>query len=694
MNESNKEAAALKGIPEESLKSSCEICNGLCALDIKVRGEEIVRVRGRAGHTVSKGYICPKGRAVNEIINAPDRIKTPLIKSSGKEWQEVSPADALIYISERLNSTKNKYGAEAVAVHVGRAGVKKQFTYYLERLSAAFGTPNFSTSGSHCHLSKKMANVMTYGVLPIPDFKNSRCMVLWGSNPARSCPLLMRDINKARQKGARLIVIDPRSTSTARKSDLHLQIRPGTDGALALAVLNVIIQRELFDKKFVKDWTVGFDKLVDLVVNYTPEKVESITWVPSKKIVEAAYLYADNSPACISMGIALELQSNGFQTARAISILQAVCGNLDIAGGALFALPAALNSLKIKRDDVTCRPAVGQEEYPLFYKYNDTAQANIFARSILEGKPYPLKAMVVAGSNPVLTWPNAERVKKAFTNLEFLVVAENFMTETAKLADVIFPVSTFLSRDELCDFAALNGRPILYFSPKIKEEPVMTDCEFCKNLAVEMGFEKYFPWENEKDALNYRLKPLGISIEALSQCLDEGYEYRVKEEKKYLKTGFHTKSGKVEIYSEEMQEYGYDPLPVYKEPVESPLSTPELFKRYPLILTSGARTTAYMHSRFHNIPSLRQLEPEPELEVHSDTAQSLGIENGEKVMVESPRGKIQIKVKITGNILPGVISIPHGWDESNANILSDDEALDPVTGFPPVRSLLARIVRK
>ncbi|UNC90847.1 molybdopterin-containing oxidoreductase family protein [Candidatus Contubernalis alkaliaceticus] len=689
-----KKAVLSESIPGESFITSCEICNGLCSLNVLIRGEEIVRVSGRKEHSVSRGYICPKGMAVDEIINAPDRIKTPLIKKSGEEWQAVSPTDALTYIAERLNTIKEKYGAEALAVHVGRAGVRKEFTHYLKRFSAAFGSPNFSTAGSHCHLSKKMANEMTYGILPIPDFKNSSCIVLWGSNPAKSSPLLMRDINKAMQKGSRLLVIDPRNTSTTLKSDLHLQIRPGTDGALALAMLHVIIKNELYNKDFVKDWTIGFNQLVDLVVNYTPEKVESITWVPSEKIIEAAYLYAKNTPACISVGIALELQSNGFQTARAISILQAICGNLDVAGGVLFAPPAVLNSLKIEKDEAVSKPAIGQEEYPLFYKYNNNAQANIFARAILEGKPYPLKAMMVAGSNSVLTWPNAERVKRAFSSLEFLVVVENFMTETAKLADVVFPVNTFLSRDELCDFASLKGMPRLCLSPKIKEEPVMTDWELCKKLAVEMGLGKYFTWENEVEALNYRLKPLGISVEKLKQRLDEGYEYKVKEEKKYLKSGFSTSSGKVEIYSEELKEYGYDPLPFYNEPAESPVSTPQLYGEYPLILTSGARTMAYMHSRFHNIPSLRQLEPEPELEVHGDTANSLGIEDRELIFVESPRGRIQIRVKITDNILPGVISIPHGWDESNANNLTDDEALDPVSGFPPDRSFLARILKK
>ncbi len=678
----------------DSLVTSCEICNGLCALDIQLRGKEVVKVRGREKHAVSRGYICPKGRAVDEIVGAPDRIKTPLLKKDGGGWQEVSSSEAIAYIAERFNSIKAKYGAEALAVHVGRAGVNKEFANYLKRFSAAFGTPNFSTAESHCHLSKKMAGVITYGDLPVPDFAHSRCIVLWGSNPAASCPLLMNDINQARKKGAKLIVIDPREISPAKKADLHLQIRPGTDGALALAMLHVLIKEKLFDKKFVEKWTIGFTKLAALVDGFTPEKAESITWVPSEIIVEAARLYADNSPACISIGIALELQTNGFQTARAISIMQAICGNLDIAGGVLFAPAAKFSSLKMKRDETFSKPAVGQEKYPLFYKYNGNAQANIFARAVLDEKPYPLKAVLVAGSNPVLTWPNAGRVKKAFSSLEFLVVAENFMTETAKLADVVFPVGTFLSRDEFCDFSGLKGFPRLSLSPKIIDEPLMTDWELCRSLAVEMGLDQNFSWRDEEESLNYRLEPLGINVDTLRQSLDHGYEYKKTEGKKYLKGGFQTESGKVEIYAKELERYGYDPLPVYHEPAESPVSTPELFSEYPLILTSGARTMPYMHSRFHNIPSLRSLEPEPELEVHPRTAGNLEIVDGEHVLLESLRGRINIKVKITEDVLPGVIAIPHGWDEANANVLTDDEALDPVTGFPPGRSFLGRIVKK
>ncbi|MGI6317285.1 MAG: molybdopterin-containing oxidoreductase family protein [Dethiobacteria bacterium] len=686
-----KNSGYSKAVFADSLVTSCEICNGLCALDIRLRGKKIIKVKGREEHAVSRGYICPKGLAVDEIVNAPDRIRTPLAKNRGGRWQEVTPAEAIKIIAERFNFIKAKYGAEALAVHVGRAGINKEFKHYLKRFCAAFGTPNFSTAESHCHLSKKMAGEITYGGLPVPDFAHSRCIVLWGSNPAASCPQLMRDIKQARGKGARLIVIDPRETSTAKKSDLHLQIRPGTDGALALAMLHVLIKEKLFDKEFVEKWTIGFTELVALVDKFPPEKAESITWVPSEKIVEAARLYAGNSPACISIGIALELQTNGFQTARAISIMQAVCGNLDISGGVLFTPAAKLSSLRMEKDEAFSKPAVGQEKYPLFFKYNGNAQANMFAKAILEGKPYPLKTMLVAGSNPVLTWPNAERVKKAFSNLDFLVVTENFMTETAKLADVVFPVGTFLSRDEFCDFSGLNGLPRLSLSPKIIDEPLMTDWEFCRNLAVEMGLEQFFPWRDEVEALNYRLEPLGINLDTLRHSLDHGYEYKKTEEKKYLKSGFQTESGKVEIYSKELERHGYDPLPVYHEPAESPVSTPELFREYPLILTSGARTLPYMHSRFHNIPSLRKLEPEPELEVHPHTASNLGIEDGELVLLESPRGRINIKVRITEDILPGVIAIPHGWDEANANVLTDDEALDPVSGFPPDRSYLGRI---
>jgi len=539
-----------------------------------------------------------------------------------------------------------------------------------------------------------MANSITYGALPIPDYANSACIVLWGSDPSVSCPTLMEDINKATVYGAKLLVVDPRVTKLARRADFHLQLRPGTDGALALGIINVIIQENLYDQDFVNQWTIGFPELTELVKHYSPSKVEQITWVPEAKVIEAARLIALSSSACVTSGLALELQTNGFQALRAIAILQAITGNLDVPGGALFVPLAKLASLAPENTLESDELAIGQKEYPLFHDHTKRAQANLYAEAILTEKPYPIKGMIVAGSNPMLTWPNTDKVREALTKLEFLVVMDHFMTETAKLADLVLPASTFLARIELWNGASIYGVQKLGLSPQVLEEKdCLTDWSFWNQLAQKMGFKESFPWASEEEALNFRLEPLGLSVESLKQY-PEGYEYGQQRVKKYETTGFKTPSGKVEIYCKDLEEQGYEPLPVYREPHSSPLSMPKLARKYPLVLT-GARNVGYYHSRYRNIPSLRKMSPEPLVEIHPELAKMYGIEDGEEVVVESWRRKeIVLKAKITETIDSRVISIPHGWSESNVNLLTDDQTLDPVTGFPAYRSLLARLYKK
>jgi len=301
--------------------------------------------------------------------------------------------------------------------------------------------------------------------------------------------------------------------------------------------------------------------------------------------------------------------------------------------------------------------------------------------------------MIIAGSNPVLTWPNASKVREALSSLEFLVVVDQFKTGTARLADIILPAETFLSCYELWNSSNVNGEPRLGLAESVFEDGAAGNWLFWNGLGRKMGYEDYFPWETEEEAVNFRLKPLNLTVDDLRQ-MPSGHIYGAWEEKKYERTGFKTPSGKVEIYSEELEQYGYDPLPSFEEPAESPGSSPALASDYPLLLTTGARTIGYMHSRFHNIPSTRRLFPEPVVEVHRDKAVELGLEEGETVVVESLRGSIELKVKLTEDVNPEVIFIPHGWDEANANSLTDNKVLDPVTGFPGDRSLLARIIKK
>lgn len=671
-------------------KTICSLCGCNCGIKVKIEDNKILEVSGDKDHPVTKGFICPKGKALPSIINADDRIKKPLLKKDN-EWIEIDYKEALDIIVDKLKKLKEEYGPEALSLHTGEAGVRRQFPEYAKRFCQVYGTPNYSAAGSHCHLSKTMANKITQGFLPKADYRNSKCIVLWGYNPTNAHPEEMLAINESLRNGGKLIVVDPQETVLAKRADIHFKLRPGSDGALALGLIHIIIKENLFDKEFVENWTLGFDKLIDLVEDYDPLRVESITGVPKDLIIEGARLYANNNPSNISPGIAIELLSNGFQTARAISILQAIMGNIDIKGGGMANLPAPLLQLKIDNMEAE-KEAIGRKDFPLFYKTYGVAQANILSDAIIEEKPYPIKAMIVIGSNPLLTWPNTNKLRKAMKSLDFLVVMDNFMTETASLADLIIPGSIFLERNEIWNKVGLSGESIIGVSAKIIDGPGIVEWDFISDLAKALGYEEYFPWKTEEEAIEYRLQKLGLTFEDMKN-MDYGFVFGDFKENKYLKAGFRTPSKKLEIYSNTLEEYGYDPLPKYIEPSENPFSDKDFAREYPYTLTSGARYLEYYHSRYRNIEPLREYKDnfEPKARIHSDLAQELEIAEGEIIYIESKRGRIAIKVELTKEILPTTIVLPHGWDQANANELTDNKVLDPISGFPSDRALQVKI---
>ncbi len=674
-------------------RTVCGICSGTCGMTLRLEKGELSAIEGDSEHPVSRGHICPKGRALPEMFKTPDRLRHPLRKVGPGTWEEVSWEEAFAVLSEGLDGIRRKHGPEALAVHVGHAGVGKEFLPYAERFCALYGTPNFSTCGSHCYESKSMANMVTFGKMPIGDYARSKCIVLWGKNPGSSAPSFVNEIAEARKRGCALIVIDPRKTRLAEKADLHLQLRPGTDGALALGLLHLIVREHLYDKDFVERWTVGFDALCHAVDAYPPEEVERITGIPAGRVRKAARLYASAPAACISLGVAVELSTNGFQAARGIAALQAITGNLDIAGGAVFLNEAPLSDLQLMPGSGV-KQAIGADEYPLFHKVSRNAQANLYARAILEERPYPLKGFVVAGSNPVLTWPNSRRVREALSRLEFLAVIDPVMTATARAAHLVLPCASFLGGHELWESSHISLEPRIGIAPKIfNDGGLPTHWEIWREIAVRMGHSDAFPWKTEEEAITFRLQALKLTYDDL-RSMPEGYIYHCWTAKKYEKEGFNTDSGKVEIYSSLLEYHGYDPVPTYAEPVESPLSTPDVAAMFPLVLTTGARRLEYLHSRFRNVDSLRTRAPEPYVEIHPATAESLGVKDSDVVLVETLRGSIEVRAKRTPSILAGVISMSHGWDEANANVLTDDACLDPVSGFPGGRCLLARIVRR
>jgi len=675
---------------DKTAKTICTLCPISCGLEVQVREGKITGIAEMKEHPLRR--ICIKARGLIDWVYAPERVTSPMRRTNGN-WQQISWDEALGVVADKLSQIKEGYGAKALVVHLGYPFIASHTSRLASRFCSIYGSPNFTTGDSLCFMARAIGHGLTcnHAGLPLlPNFRSTKCMVIWGSNPPQSNIMMTAAITSARKQGAKLIVIDPRATPLAKRADIYAQIRPGTDCALALGLLNVIIAEELYDKPFVQEWTVGFEQLLEHVKDYPPEKVAAITWVPKETIEDIARSYAQNKPATIAQGVSLDHCINGVQTSRAVATLIAITGNIDIPGGNVYNQPLKQASLRVK-GRVSVEDAIGAD-YPLFTKFTRETTAMPVPDAIISGKPYPIKALIVQGSNPILTWPNSNKVKEALSKLELLVVIDPLMTETAKLAHIFLPAATFLEGKILKDY----GVPALPMIVRGEQAiaPLggsLPDWKIWCELGRRMGYGEYFPWQDEDELFEYLLQPTGITLDQL-KARPGGVFYRPRERQKYLREGFNTPSGKVEIYSKIMEDHGYPPLPTFEEPAESPLRQPDLAEKYPLIVTTGVRINAFTHSQHRNVATLRRRCPEPFVEINAKTAKSLEIVNGDMVTLETGRGSIELKASLSEDIHPMVLSIQHGWSEANANILTDDRR-DPVSGYPGLRSILCRATK-
>jgi anaerobic selenocysteine-containing dehydrogenase len=677
-------------------KTVCNMCNVRCGLDVHVQDGRITKIESMAEHPLKP--LCVKADGIIEWVYSPQRVTHPMKKIDGK-WREISWDEALDFFSDKLFSIKEEYGAKSVVVFSGItfSGLH-DLRALIRRWCDIYGTPNLTTGGSYCHRAHVIAHGLTLDYRSpelMPDFPNSRCIINWGRDPEESKHIAGMRIDEAKKRGAKLIVIDPRRTETAKKANIHAQIRPDTDCALALGILNVIIAEQLYDKDFVDKWTVGFERLVDHIKEYTPEKVAEITWVPSDTIREIARTYATTKPAAIFQYISVDHSINGVQTSRAIATLIAITGNLEVSGGNRICPAPKFAKLSVEGLTRQSEQDSISAKYPIYDRFVGYPSATTVTDAVITGNPYPVKALIVQGGNPALTWPHSKKVNEALSRLDLLVVIDMFITDTAERADLFLPISTFLERKMLVDYHVAAQIPrILRTEPAI--EPLgeaKEDWKIWSELGIKMFGNQYFPWEDADDIYAAYLKTSGITIDELKRKT-VGIEYANMDEKGYLSKGFNTPSGKVEIYSKFLEDYGYDPLPTYHEPYEGPITTPQLAKEYPLIAMTGPRKAMFTHSQFRNIPALRKRMQEALIEINAETAKELRIKDCDMVRVESARGEIQIRAKLTSDIHPRVVSIPHGWSgESNANLLTDDMARDPISGYPPFRSVLCRVTK-
>ena len=675
------------------IATDCTICYHSCGMNVLVEDGRIVKVEGLKDHPLNKGQLCPKGERAIELVYHPDRLKHPLKKSNGK-WIRMTWDDALTEIADKLQRLKKEFGPETLSIFSGSIGVENlEMMELAQRFKGAFGSPNFISVEGICYRMRIRSRQMTFGKYPVEEM-NTKLYVLWGHNPEASDFPLQLSIEENLEKGSRLVVIDPKKIPLAKRADMYLAIRPGTDGALALAVMHVIIKENLYDKEFVEQWTHGFEKLVPHVEPYTPEWAEKITWVPAEEIRKLARLYARAESASIFQGTNTQDQTaNGTQNSRAFSVLQTITGNINNPGGWVISPRLMLTGVGLPTEKIP----IGAEDYPIFYEIwgrkSPYGQVVCFPDSV----PNPIRALIVTGGNPLISMPDSNAFREALKKLDLLVVHDFFMSETAELAHYVLPACTHLEKNGLAySYNVCHGMPYLMLRKKAIEPlyESWSEFKFWTELAKKTGMGDAFPWKTDDEVVELELKPSGLNYRELKEEKVAGAYYM---EKQYgmdalQVKGFPTPSKKIEIYSETLEKAGFDPLPTYLEPDQSPLGNPQMAQRYPLVLTTGARILYFTHGQHRNIGGLTEKCPEPFAEMNPRTAGRFGIKDGDRIVVESNRGQIKVKALVTEEMREGVVSIPHGWPrDANVNLLTDIHCREPIMGYPQMKSQLCSI---
>ncbi len=721
---------------EQLVKTNCRLCGYLCGLVAHVRAGRVIALepdpsRYPYDERIVRG--CPRCQSNLELLDHPDRINYPLKRAGargGGDWQRVSWEQALDEIAARLQTLADRYGPETLATSIG--GPHSAY-WPMHRFLNLFGSPNNMGIGQICWNPAIWVNTLTFG-WPLEnefDLQSTRCAVIWGMNPAESDnSLLWRTILAYTRQGGDLIVVDPRQTRTALRAGIWLPLRPGSDAALAMGLLHVIIHEEIYDRSFVENWCAGFDELVAQVAPYTPQLVADITGLSPEMIVRTARMYAGGFPASILTGRGIDqIGANSLPVHRAIACLRAITGNVDVPGAAHLAqmpdfvpeldlelshlLSETQRAKQLGADTLRLQTHAGYERVQqqtlkaggkLPRCYLTSAHPNLVWRAILNGEPYPIRAMVVLGSNPLSSQADTQLVYRALKSLDLLVALELTRTPTALLADYVMPIAGGLERPVLQTNAgtaniAYGGRAAV---PPYYER--RTDFDFWRGLGLRMGQAEYWSWETFEDSLNATLAPLGINWD---EFCETGFyapppvyhkHERINPENS-TPTGFATPSGKIELFSQVLAELGAEPLPEPK-----PLHPTD--DEYGLTLISGARVQPFYASAFRQVKRLRQMHPVPLAEVGAETARGQGLADGDAVWVETRSGRALFRLKV-GVMREGVVSVEYGWWYpelstrelesgvliSNANVLTnaDFEDCEPLLGQWQFNGLPCRI---
>jgi thiosulfate reductase/polysulfide reductase chain A len=738
---------------QEMKNAVCEWCHAKCRVLVHSEDGRLVKVEPDRSYPLWDKIsppvaACLRLHTIREFMGHPDRVHLPLKRAGERgegKWQTISWDQAFDEIAERLSQLKEKYGAETVA---SQNGTQRTMEWVIGRFLNVFGSPNYMGANSICHNPCINPGAALLGWPPrhrtqlyIESGAGGRpktgCVLLLGINPRHSRLRMWPSLRDAKKLGIKLIVVDPRRTETAELADIWLQLRPGTDAALLMSMINVIIEEELYHKEFVDNWCHGLAELRERAREYPPEKVAEITWLPAEKIREAARVYAQNRPAMTTNGMGTEQLSTSIEAIHAKFILSMLTGSIDVDGGDYMTGPARCHieselDLSEKLSPEQKKKQIGTDRFKLLGwpgrdaimphvlrvwgkkfsvdRGSATAHAPSIYRAMITGKPYPVKALIHLASNAMITGGNVKLIYKALKSVEFHVVLDHWLTPSAELADYVLPVTPWMERPYLGTLMAtdntIRGGEKALPSAIAGEFDHRTDYDIMRGISLKLGLGEYWPWEDLEQVFDWQLEPLGITFKEF--MAQGGYEDPPKEFQKYKRIGFGTPTGKAELYSTIFEQLGYDPLPYYEESHENPLTKPELAQEYPLMLITGGRIQPYFHSEFRQFESIRRKRPHPVVQIHPETAAESGINSGDWVWIESPRGRIRMKCELFKGIDPRVVHAEHGWWfpelpgeepwlhgvwESNVNVLTDDDpdVCNKLSGGWPLKTALCKI---
>ncbi len=660
-----------------------------CGINVQVENGRLTKITGDKSHPVGRGKICPKGTAALEMIYHRDRILTPLKRMQNGKFEPIPYDRAIAEIADKISKIKDELGARSVGAWTGEALGFLQQEEYARRFIHALGSPNYFSADSVCYAARHIAYHLVQGYYPAcEDYSDSNVILIWGANLDITHPPFMQEVLKGRQKGAKIVVIDPRKTKTERYAEMAVRIIPGTDGALVWGLINHLIQEDAYDADFVRQYTVGFDDFRAYAEKFDTAYVSRETGVSIDTIRQLAELIAANVPGISQyVGISLEHQVNGVNVIRAMVSLGNICGSADIPGGSPWPEYPNVRSLALYDHlPLSDFQPIGADRFPLLYQFRKQC-SSLAAMDYMLGKGnYPLRGCIISGANPVLTNPNAAKVKQALSSLDLLVVKDLFITETAKLAHYIIPAASFLERSELHYYpykhlAALSRKVIEF-------KGIRNEYDFWKDLADELGFGmRYFPWPDETAVNQWILEGSGIDFKALEKST-QGIEYAPLRRRKFESIPFPTPSGRIELTSDVTLFRDLPSLPEYIPPRHHPCGKRNLF-----LLATGARSPFYYHSRYRNIVRFKRRNPDPVVEINAMDAERLSISNDEKVRIVSKTGELMLSAKIlkADEVLPGILQVGHGWDQGNVNLLTDDTDVDPISGFPNLKHVVVRL---